>query len=76
KQDDDEKRTDEDGDQHGALVKKMIESKQQLKDGSEISAQKTDVKTITQTDAQRRREREKIQKDVDKLRETIQSLTK
>ena len=33
-------------------------------------------KTIAQNDAQRRREREKIQKDVDKLRETIQSLTK
>lgn len=31
---------------------------------------------MAQNDAQRRREREKIQKDVDKLRETIQSLTK
>ncbi|CAF1268034.1 unnamed protein product [Didymodactylos carnosus] len=76
KGDDDEKRIDKENDQHGALVKKMIESKQQLQYGSEISTQKTDVKTITQTDAQRRREREKIQKDVDKLQETIQSLTK
>ncbi|CAF0731034.1 unnamed protein product [Rotaria sordida] len=67
---------DEEGDEHGALVKKMIDSKKQLEHGSEIAGQRSDVKTIAQNDAQRRREREKIQKDVDKLRETIQSLTK
>ncbi|CAF0727287.1 unnamed protein product [Adineta steineri] len=67
---------DDDGAQHGALVTKMMNSKKNLEHGSEIAGQKADVKTITQNDAQRRREREKIQKDVDKLRETIQSLTK
>ncbi|CAF0735145.1 unnamed protein product [Rotaria sp. Silwood1] len=67
---------DDEGAQHGALVKKMIDSKKQLEHGSEIAGQRSDVKTFAQNDAQRRREREKIQKDVDKLRETIQSLTK
>ncbi|UJR33764.1 hypothetical protein I4U23_021191 [Adineta vaga] len=67
---------DEDGDQHGGLVKVMMNSKKKLENGSEIAGQRADVKTIAQNDAQRRREREKIQKDVDKLRETIQSLTK
>jgi hypothetical protein len=34
---------DDEGDQHGALVKKMIDSKKQLQDGSEIAGQRSDV---------------------------------
>ncbi|CAF0747519.1 unnamed protein product [Adineta ricciae] len=67
---------DDDADQHGGLVNEMMKSKKTLENGSEIPGQRAEVKTIAQNDAQRRREREKIQKDVDKLRETIQSLTK
>ncbi|CAF1007188.1 unnamed protein product [Rotaria magnacalcarata] len=67
---------DDEGDQHGPLVIKMMGSKVRLEHGSEIAGQRSDVKTVAQNDAQRRGEREKIQKDVDKLRETIQSLTK
>ncbi|CAF3504554.1 unnamed protein product [Rotaria socialis] len=66
----------DEGDQHGALVIGMIHSKKQYVGGSETIGHRSDVKTIAQNDAQRRGEREKIQKDVDKLRETIQSLTK
>ena len=33
----------DDGDQHGALVKKMIDSKKQLENGSEIAGQRADV---------------------------------
>ena len=34
---------DDAGDQHGALVKKMIDSKKQLEHGSEIAGQRSEV---------------------------------
>ncbi len=37
---------DDEGDQHGALVKKMIDSKKQLEHGSEIAGQRADVVKI------------------------------
>jgi hypothetical protein len=37
---------DDEGDQHGALVNKMIVSKKQLEHGSEIAGQRSDVVNI------------------------------
>ncbi|CAL1533157.1 unnamed protein product [Lymnaea stagnalis] len=61
----------------GALVKKMLESKKDLEGGSKNQAlKKTEIERPALSDAQRRKQRELVQKEVDKLRGSIQSLTR
>ncbi|KAK3761461.1 hypothetical protein RRG08_045688 [Elysia crispata] len=70
------KPTDEDDAEHGALVKKMLESKKELEGGSQNQAKKTEIERPVMSDAQRRKQREQVQKEVDKLRGSIQALTR
>ena len=86
---------DESNEEHGALVKKILESKEQLEYGSELNRQKDFVaflffetifclcsksqnekKPMMQNDAQRKKDRERIQQEIEKLKESIQTLTK
>lgn len=67
-QDDDE---DED---HGGLVKKMLETKKELESGSQVK--KTEIERPKITDAQRMKQRQQVQKEIDKLRVSIQTLTR
>ncbi|KAH9514360.1 TRAF3-interacting protein 1 [Bulinus truncatus] len=65
--------------EHGALVKKMLESKKDLESGNKSQSgagKKTEIERPSVSDAQRRKQREMVQKEVDKLRGSIQSLTR
>ncbi|CAH1774193.1 unnamed protein product [Owenia fusiformis] len=68
---------DEDGD-HGGLVKKILETKKELEGGSQkAQAKKTDrIEKPIVSDAARRKEREMVQREIDKLRTSIQTLTR
>ncbi|CAG5130888.1 unnamed protein product [Candidula unifasciata] len=57
---------------HGALVQKMLESKKEVEKGTK----KTEIERPLVSDAQRRKQREIVQKEVDKLRLSIQNLTR
>ncbi|KAL3837111.1 hypothetical protein ACJMK2_022492 [Sinanodonta woodiana] len=63
---------DEDED-HGALVKNIMKTK---KEYEAQQTKKTDIDRSTLSDAQRRKQREQIQKEIDKLRGSIQTLTR
>lgn len=70
---------DSDEDDHGGLVKKILETKKELEGGSQQQQQqtrKTEVERPTMSDAQRRKQREMVQKEIDKLRGSIQTLTR
>ncbi|XP_060573803.1 TRAF3-interacting protein 1-like isoform X3 [Ruditapes philippinarum] len=62
---------DEDDEDHGGLVKKIMESKKEYEQPRET---KIDRPTIS--DAQRRKQREAVQREIDKLRGSIQTLTR
>lgn len=62
-----------DDEDHGGLVKKILETK---KDYEGPQTKKTDIERSGMTDAQRRKQREQVQKEVDKLRGSIQTLTR
>ncbi|XP_061182834.1 TRAF3-interacting protein 1-like isoform X1 [Saccostrea echinata] len=64
---------DEDED-HGGLVKKMLETKKELESGSQVK--KTEIERPKITDAQRMKQRQQVQKEIDKLRVSIQTLTR
>lgn len=68
-------KNDQNNQEHGALVKKILESKEQLEYGSELNRQK-DFKPMVQNDLQRKKDRERIQKEIEKLKDSIQTLTK
>lgn len=63
----------EDGD-HGGLVKSILESKKEIEGPQQTK--KTEIERSGMTDAQRRKQREHVQKEVDKLRSSIQTLTR
>lgn len=66
---------DEDEDEdHGGLVKKMLETKKELESGSQVK--KTEIERPKITDAQRMKQRQQVQKEIDKLRVSIQTLTR
>ncbi|KAK0050107.1 TRAF3-interacting protein 1 [Biomphalaria pfeifferi] len=68
-----------DDSEHGALVKKMLESKKDLESGNKNqigTGKKTEIERPSVSDAQRRKHRELVQKEVEKLRGSIQSLTR
>ncbi|XP_055859821.1 TRAF3-interacting protein 1-like isoform X6 [Biomphalaria glabrata] len=68
-----------DDSEHGALVKKMLESKKDLESGNKNqigTGKKTEIERPSVSDAQRRKQRELVQKEVEKLRGSIQSLTR
>ncbi|XP_060079052.1 TRAF3-interacting protein 1-like isoform X2 [Ylistrum balloti] len=70
---------DSDEDDHGGLVKKILETKKELESGSQQQQQatrKTEVERPTMSDAQRRKQRDTVQKEIDKLRGSIQTLTR
>ncbi|XP_063423461.1 TRAF3-interacting protein 1-like isoform X2 [Mytilus trossulus] len=66
----------EDGDDedHGGLVKKILETKKELEGPQQTK--KTEIERSGMSDAQRRKQREQVQKEVDKLRGSIQTLTR
>ena len=59
---------------HGGLVKKILETKKELEGPQQTK--KTEIERGGMTDAQRRKQREQVQKEVDKLRGSIQTLTR
>ncbi|XP_062570808.1 TRAF3-interacting protein 1-like isoform X2 [Saccostrea cucullata] len=59
---------------HGGLVKKMLETKKELESGSQVK--KTEIERPKITDAQRMKQRQQVQKEIDKLRVSIQTLTR
>ncbi|XP_064643650.1 TRAF3-interacting protein 1-like isoform X5 [Lineus longissimus] len=66
---------EEDG-EHGGLVKKMLETKKELEGGSQKAGARREVEKPMVSDAARRKEREMVQKEIDKLRGSIQTLTR
>ncbi|XP_052805204.1 TRAF3-interacting protein 1-like isoform X3 [Mya arenaria] len=63
---------DEDDDEdHGGLVKKIMETKKEYEQPRENKIERPTI-----SDAQRRKQREAVQKEVDKLRGSIQTLTR
>ncbi|XP_072024223.1 LOW QUALITY PROTEIN: TRAF3-interacting protein 1-like [Amphiura filiformis] len=63
----------EDDGEHGGLVKKILETKKELEGGNKI--QNKEEKPVIM-DAARRKQRELIQREVEKLRGSIQTLTR
>ncbi|XP_067686727.1 TRAF3-interacting protein 1-like isoform X2 [Haliotis asinina] len=74
------KQDGEDDADHGALVKKMLETKKEFEEGSQPQQggppKKTEIERPVMSDAARRKQREIVQKEIDKLRNSIQSLTR
>ncbi|KAK3106641.1 hypothetical protein FSP39_024324, partial [Pinctada imbricata] len=67
-------RQDEDEDEdHGGLVKKILETKKELETGTQ---KKTEIERPKISDAQRMKQRQQVQKEIDKLRVSIQTLTR
>lgn len=62
---------DDDAEDHGGLVKKIMEAKKEYEQPKE-----TKIERPTVSDAQRRKLREVVQKEIDKLRGSIQTLTR
>ncbi|XP_053409344.1 TRAF3-interacting protein 1-like isoform X2 [Mercenaria mercenaria] len=62
---------DDDDEDHGGLVKKIMESKKEYEQPRE-----TKIDRPTLSDAQRRKQREAVQREIDKLRGSIQTLTR
>ncbi|KAL4228368.1 TRAF3-interacting protein 1 [Mactra antiquata] len=62
---------DDDDEDHGGLVKKIMESKKEYEQPRE-----TKIERPTISDAQRRKQREAVQREIDKLRGSIQTLTR
>ncbi|XP_046846494.1 TRAF3-interacting protein 1-like isoform X2 [Xenia sp. Carnegie-2017] len=69
---DEEPMVNEKEDEHGALVKKMLETKKELENDKHSKAETTSRPVIS--DAHRRKQREHAQKEIEKLRESIQTL--
>ncbi|BFZ22679.1 hypothetical protein BsWGS_25719 [Bradybaena similaris] len=69
------KPTDDSDTTHGALVQKMLESKKEVEKGPQ-GTKRTEIERPLISDAQRRKQREIVQKEVDKLRSSIQNLTR
>ncbi|XP_074653600.1 TRAF3-interacting protein 1-like [Tubulanus polymorphus] len=66
-----------DSGEHGGLVKKILVTKKELEEGSQQSGtKKTGVEKPLVSDAARRKEREMVQREIDKLRVSIQTLTR
>ncbi|XP_050407050.2 TRAF3-interacting protein 1 isoform X2 [Patella vulgata] len=65
----------EDDEDHGGLVKKMLETKKELEQPNQ-PLKKVDIERSAMSDAARRKQREHVQKEIDKLRSSIQSLTR
>ncbi|XP_071103791.1 TRAF3-interacting protein 1-like isoform X1 [Haliotis cracherodii] len=74
------KQEGEDDAEHGALVKKMLETKKEFEEGSQPQQsgppKKTEIERPAMSDAARRKQREIVQKEINKLRNSIQSLTR
>ncbi|KAL5011034.1 hypothetical protein ScPMuIL_013339 [Solemya velum] len=67
----------EDETDHGGLVKAILETKKELEGGSQRpQAPKTQIERPHISDAQRRKQREHVQREIDKLRASIQTLTR
>ncbi|XP_076437465.1 TRAF3-interacting protein 1-like isoform X2 [Babylonia areolata] len=65
----------EDDTEHGALVKKMLESKKEAEQQQQ-PAKKTEIERPALSDAQRRKQRELVSKEIERLQTSIQSLTR
>ncbi|KAK7092576.1 TRAF3-interacting protein 1-like isoform X3 [Littorina saxatilis] len=65
----------EDDAEHGALVKKMLESKKEVEQQQQPT-KKTEIERPAMSDAQRRKQRELIAKEIERLQTSIQSLTR
>ncbi|XP_033625352.1 TRAF3-interacting protein 1-like isoform X1 [Asterias rubens] len=63
----------EDDGEHGGLVKKILETKKEL-EGNKMNNKKDDKPIVM--DAARRKERERVQREVEKLSGAIQTLTR
>jgi len=68
----------EEGGDHGGLVKKILETKKELEGGSQAQNRnkKTEIERSPVNEAAKRKEREMVQKEIDKLRGSIQTLTR
>ncbi|XP_078332683.1 TRAF3-interacting protein 1-like isoform X3 [Crassostrea virginica] len=66
---------DEEDEDHGGLVKKMLETKKELESSSQVK-KTTEIERPKITDAQRMKQRQQVQKEIDKLRVSIQTLTR
>ncbi|XP_052265069.1 TRAF3-interacting protein 1-like isoform X2 [Dreissena polymorpha] len=62
---------DDDDEDHGGLVKKIMETKKEYEQPRENKIERPTI-----SDAQRRKQREAVQKEIDKLRSSIQTLTR
>ncbi|KAI0233480.1 TRAF3-interacting protein 1 [Lamellibrachia satsuma] len=73
-------KVDEEDGEHGGLVKKMLEKKKELEGGSQQVGgklgRKTEIERPQLNDVARRKERELVQREIDKLRGSIQTLTR
>ncbi|KAL8599770.1 hypothetical protein ACOMHN_040480 [Nucella lapillus] len=65
----------EDDAEHGALVKKMLESKKEAEQQQQPT-KKTEIERPALSDAQRRKQRELVSKEIERLQTSIQSLTR
>lgn len=66
----------EDDAEHGALVKKMLESKKEAEQQQQQPTKKTEIERPAMSDAQRRKQRELVAKEIERLQSSIQSLTR
>ncbi|XP_064595181.1 TRAF3-interacting protein 1-like isoform X2 [Liolophura sinensis] len=69
----------ENDEEHGGLVKKILESKKEFEGGNQQTSapqKKVEIERPTMSDAARRKEREMVQKEIDKLRGSIQTVTR
>ncbi|KAK2178911.1 hypothetical protein NP493_525g06005 [Ridgeia piscesae] len=73
-------KVDEEDGEHGGLVKSMLEKKKELEGGSQQAGgkhgRKTEIERPQVNDMARRKERELVQREIDKLRGSIQTLTR
>ncbi|KAK7482073.1 hypothetical protein BaRGS_00026657, partial [Batillaria attramentaria] len=66
----------EDDAEHGALVKKMLESKKEAEQQQAQPTKKTEIERPAMSDTQRRKQREMVAKEIERLQTSIQSLTR
>ncbi|XP_041371643.1 TRAF3-interacting protein 1-like isoform X2 [Gigantopelta aegis] len=70
------KQEDEDDTEHGALVKKMLETKKEFEEQPQGSVKKTEIERPSMSDAARRKQREVVKREIEKICASIQGLTR
>lgn len=70
------RKPDDDDEDHGGLVKKILETKKEQEEAIAKRSGKVTVERTTQSDATKRKQRELVQKEMDALRNSIQTLTR